>query len=567
MLRNTIGRSGQYPCIRLFALLVVMTLSLPAIAQQSFDEQVQTMYVAYYGRPGDPAGNDFWTGRLADSGGELSALIDAFGNSAEYNERFGALDNEALVNNIFTQLFGRDADPEGSAFYVGRLESGAMTLASIALNIADGVQDGTSDAAIFSNRMRVATAYTDAVRAGQFEYESSEIESARLLLAGINASDSSLQRGLEEVSNNVALAPSEPGTLDDGRLTAILENVRAEYGLPAMGVILVHQGQVQEIATTGVRVKGGTQAVTDNDLWHLGSLSKSMTATLVAVLVEQGMMSWDTTPAEIFPQLIGAMNPQYENVSVAQLLAHQAGLPVDVGNIPSIERVSDGADGTVSEKRLLWARELLATTPQSVVGDYSYANAGYVVVGAMLEAVSGTSWEDLMGQHLFQPLGMNQAGFGPPGTASLRDQPWGHRASGSILSALSPDNPGADNPRALGPAGTIHASLSDYAKYMLAHINGERGEPGLLTAATFQFLHAPYAGQNYGMGWGVDNSSPDLGAILEHTGSNTRWLAQVGLVPALEIGVLVVTNAGGDAAQVAVDAMSNLMAQRILASL
>ena len=118
----------------------------------------------------------------------------------------------------------------------------------------------------------------------------------------------------------------------------------------------------------------------------------------------------------------------------------------------------------------------------------------------------------------------------------------------------------------LGPAGTIHASLADYARYMLAHIDGERGVQGLLSATTFQFLHAPFAGQNYGMGWGVDNSTPAIGTVLEHTGSNLKWLVQVGLIPDLDIGLLVVTNAGGDGAQAAADAMGNLMAQRIMAS-
>jgi D-alanyl-D-alanine carboxypeptidase len=548
--------------------LLALALPLQSVAQQSFDEQVQTMYVAYYGRPGDPGGVDFWAQRLMDSGGELSAIIDAFGSSAEYNERFAALDNTALVNNIFAQLFGRDADPEGLAFYEGRLESGEMTLASIALNIADGVQDGTGDAAIVTNRMQVANTYTDAVRAGQFDYDSSRIETARTLLDGVDGGNSSLLLALDEVANTLTLAASEPGTLGDGRLTAILEHVRAQYGLPAMGVILVHRGQVREVATTGVRVRGGTEPVTDDDLWHLGSITKAMTATLVGVLVEQGMISWDSSPAEIFPQLIGEMNPQYENVSVSQLLAHQSGLPVDVGNIPSVDLVVDSATGTVTEKRFLWARELLATTPQTAVGEFSYANAGYVVVGAMLEAVTGTSWENLMIQQMFQPLGMNHTGFGPPGTAMLRDQPWGHIANGSILTPLSPDSrrPPADNPLSMGPAGTIHASLADYALYMLAHIDGERGVSGLLNATTFQYLHAPFGGENYGMGWEVDNSTPQIGAVLEHGGSNNRWRAQVGLVPGMEIGIMVVTNAAGDKAQSAVDAMGTIMALRVMAS-
>ena len=101
----------------------------------------------------------------------------------------------------------------------------------------------------------------------------------------------------------------------------------------------------------------------------------------------------------------------------------------------------------------------------------------------------------------------------------------------------------------------------------IVFIDGERGAPGLLMPATFQFLHAPLAGKNYGMGWGVDSSNAQIGAVLEHTGSNTNWLAQVGLIPALEFGVLVVTNAGGAKAQAAVDAMGDLIAQRFIASM
>jgi D-alanyl-D-alanine carboxypeptidase len=549
-------------------VMTLCTLTLPqsAAAQQNFSDRVQSMYVAYYGRPGDPGGIDYWSQRLNESGGDLAAIIDAFGNSAEYSERFGVLDNRALVNNIFSQLFGRDADPAGLAFYVGRLDTGAMTLASIALNIADGVQTGTDDAAIVANRMQVANSYSTAVRDDQFSYDNNQIETARQLLADIASDEASRLAGLAIVAGIHRTAPTEPGTVNDGRLQAMLAYVQSQYDLPAMGVILVRAGQVSEIATSGVRVRGGNEPVTDANLWHLGSLTKSMTATLAAALVESGMISWQSTPAQIFPELIGSMNPAYENVTIAQLLAHQSGLPVDMTNIPSFDRVADTAAGTTREKRLLWARELLATTPQNAVGEFSYSNSGYVVAGAMLEAASGTSWEDLLTQQVLQPLGMNQTGFGPPGSATLRDQPWGHSANGNILSARSPDSAGADNPAAVGPAGTVHASLRDYAKYMLAHINGELGQPELLTADSYRFLHAPFEGKDYGMGWGVDNSIPAIGAILEHTGSNLRWIAQVGLVPQMGIGVLVVTNAAGNKAQQAVDAMGNLMFQRIMAS-
>ena len=114
-----------------------------------YEDAVQKMYVAYYGRPGDPAGIDFWAGKLAESNGDLGAIIDSFGTSAEYEDRFSGLDTAGLVNNIYQQLLNRDADSGGLDFYVDRITSGQFTLASAALNIADGIVSG-SDAELYA---------------------------------------------------------------------------------------------------------------------------------------------------------------------------------------------------------------------------------------------------------------------------------------------------------------------------------------------------------------------------------------------------------------------------------
>jgi hypothetical protein len=129
----------------------------------SFD-YVQKSYVAYYGRPADPAGQDYWTARV-DTEGSLGAIIQAFGNSDEFNRRYGNLDYSALVTKIYQQALGRDPDPAGLAYYVGELVAGRRTLQSITLDVANGATTAP-DSIVVANRLEVAAFYTEAVKGG-----------------------------------------------------------------------------------------------------------------------------------------------------------------------------------------------------------------------------------------------------------------------------------------------------------------------------------------------------------------------------------------------------------------
>jgi len=192
--------------LSLLSLLSFAQVALTAPVTQSLGHQdkVQVMYIAYYGRPGDPDGIHWWKSELDLLNGKISSMIDAFGTSNEYNSRFGSLTANELVNNIYLQLFGRNADAAGLAFYVNRLESGEMTLASIALNIADGVQEGNADALILSNKLVVANAFTDAVSSQSLDYSSGHITSAKALLDAVDDSQDSLDNGLEQSVTMIA---------------------------------------------------------------------------------------------------------------------------------------------------------------------------------------------------------------------------------------------------------------------------------------------------------------------------------------------------------------------------
>ena len=128
-------------------------------------DYVQKVYVAYYGRPADPAGQGFWALRMDAAGGSLNAIVGAFGTSAEFNRRYGGLSYAALVTKIYQQTLGRDPDAAGLAYYVGELQAGRRTLQSITLDVLNGATTAP-DSTVVANKLDVAAYYTAKVAGG-----------------------------------------------------------------------------------------------------------------------------------------------------------------------------------------------------------------------------------------------------------------------------------------------------------------------------------------------------------------------------------------------------------------
>ena len=168
----------------------------------------------------------------------------------------------------------------------------------------------------------------------------------------------------------------------------------------------------------------------------------------------------------------------------------------------------------------------------------------------MMEVVTGERWEDLMRERIFEPLGMTNAGFAAP---SKPNSPWGHRDGLFRLSPMDPAKRGSDNAPVLGPAGTVHATLDDYVRFLAAHMAGAQGKDGIVTAETFRTLHTPPDGSDYAKGWIVVERGWAGGRALTHSGSNTMWYATAWLAPEKNIAFFAVTNAGGDKASEAVN--------------
>jgi hypothetical protein len=174
--------------------------------------KVQTMYVAYYGRPGDPGGVDFWAGKLDGNDGNLDEIIDAFGDSKEFIDNYGDLNPQELVATLYQQILGREPDAGGLLFYIELLNSGAKSLASIALDIANGVQGGDIDT--LANKLEVAQAFTDVIVLTGAPYSEDELPAAKQLIADIDSGDASVDAALALIAQ-LAAAAGEDTVPDD----------------------------------------------------------------------------------------------------------------------------------------------------------------------------------------------------------------------------------------------------------------------------------------------------------------------------------------------------------------
>lgn len=333
-------------------------------------------------------------------------------------------------------------------------------------------------------------------------------------------------------------AAAAPEALTQQRLAAM----RAEAGAPAFAAAARNRDGRAINFADGLRAIGRSEQVTTNDKWHIGSITKSMTSTLVARCVEAGAISWSDTVGSVLGSAIPDMRAEYRDVTFRHLLSHRAGL---VSNLEWAEILSFQRENPdPRQERIQYSRLGLTRAPAGAKEQhFEYSNTGYVIAGAMLEQKLGATWEALIRQHVFDPLGMASVGFGAPGTPGAYDQPVGHGpgiqavADGNRADAVTPYPPGgalSDNVAALGPAGRVHLTAADMLKFLDAH----RDRSSLLRRESWETLHTPPFGGPYAMGLAQRNGA------LWHNGSNTLWYAEVLIDPARGISAFAATNDG-----------------------
>ncbi|MDQ0316501.1 serine hydrolase domain-containing protein [Amorphus orientalis] len=355
----------------------------------------------------------------------------------------------------------------------------------------------------------------------------------------------------------IATAPAAVA-MDD--VASILEPIRESQDVPALAGAVTKNGEIIAAGVVGTRVYGMDIPVELDDRFHLGSDTKAMTATIAGQMVEDGLISWDSTVGDVLGEDIEGMSPEFAAVTLAQLLSHSSGIPTDTEEMMEIYFSTEAFDFTPQQRRLRAIDAWKRNVPKVPEGSpFQYANFGYMTAGAMLEKVSGRPWEELIVSEIFDPLELETAGLGATATPGRYDAPVGHRLQEDGTVQPMAWGISADMPPLLGPAGLAHMSILDFARWADWNAAGGARGPELITPETLAELHREHVRTphrenpppgtpgdgGYGFGWGVVEFDFADHPVLTHNGSNGMNLAKILVDLEQDLGIVVTTNVAG----------------------
>jgi len=318
------------------------------------------------------------------------------------------------------------------------------------------------------------------------------------------------------------------GELDTARIDAYIEEVMAADRIPGLALAIVREDRViymRGYGTSGI----GDAPITLNTAFQLGSMSKSFTALAIMQLMERGSIDLDAPVQRYLPDFQVASSASAAAITVRHLLHHTSGIP---GYAPR----ADGEDQSLQAQVAALASAALSHEPGTA---YEYASPNYIVLGRIVEVVSGLSFAEYVERHIFQPLNMTHS------YTAIEAAPEGSVAEGHQLWFGFPIISSRPYEAGRLPTASLMSSASDLANYMIAHLNrGYFEEQSLLSRESMEALHRPAVAaeddQQYAMGWRV---GPVNGVhAVHHGGILPDYRGKMVLLPQEGWGVVVLTN-------------------------
>ena len=337
--------------------------------------------------------------------------------------------------------------------------------------------------------------------------------------------------------------PVETFAADDAsdKFRALLNVLRDRTRLPAVAAVIVNRNQILAQGVAGRKRIDRPEGVPPNAHWQLGSITKTFTATLAAILVEKRKLDWDTKLVDIYPKLSPVMAPNVGQITIRLLVEHRSGMGTDA--FPWEGAPEFNQPGlTLSQRRQRSVPLALRTFSISSPGSDSSIPTGPTTF-------SGRSWNEwpagpgriLIVNEIARPLGLGSVVFGEPALADPNGEPWPHVLENRRWKSVAPVPHTMYGYHVCNPAGGISLTLPGVAQWMQAHLNGEL-TANVLSTEMMKTIHTTREEGGVPAIF-VSTKSPALGRSLAHNGSNNRNYANLMILPDRGVGIFFACNA------------------------
>ena len=338
-----------------------------------------------------------------------------------------------------------------------------------------------------------------------------------------------------------AMPQAAAPTLDVRQFETIAQQIVANGRIPGLAVAIVQNGRVLSARGYGVTDARNGEPVDAHTVFRLASLSKSFAGTVTGILVNDGVLRWDSRLTDYVPDFRLSMPNAAQQLTVADLLSHRVGLTHNAYD-RDIEANADFHSLTMK----------MANAPMTCAPGqcYAYQNVAFSLVGDVVFAATGQFYSEEVARRIFKPLGMHDASYGLDGIEASARWAKPHVRGGGGWVPLRPK----PTYYRVAPAAGVNASISDMAQWLIAQ-TGHR--PDVLPAPLLATLHSPLiatpgelrgaswrrtrlSSAGYALGWRVfDYAGHDL---VFHGGAVQGYRGTMALLPDHDLGIALLWN-------------------------
>lgn len=316
-----------------------------------------------------------------------------------------------------------------------------------------------------------------------------------------------------------------------------------DWDVPGLSIGIVKDGKLVFTGSYGVLETGKSPKPDEHTLYGIASNSKAFTAVIIAMMVQEGKLTWDDKVTDHLPWFELYDPWVTRNVTIRDLLSHRVGLGTFSGDVIWYKSDFTAEEVVRMAKHIPNAFEFRA--------GYGYSNLMYITAGEVIRAVTGKSWSENVKERIFKPLGMDRSVTSPKQLEEKGNYVTPHAWEDNANIPIE-----WEDWEEIGALGGIISSVADLAKWMIFNMNnGIAGNDTLLTRANHNLIWTPHNNfvvdhtspnefnrhfRGYGLGWGL---SDHFGRLrVSHGGAIDGMLTSVNLIPGEKLGVVVLTN-------------------------